>query len=140
MQKRRVIRIISRVPFRVSSRPYFLPLGVLPFKCINKLQIGILMHKLHSNLLPVSFTHWFSRNLEMHSHYTRSFGKYGLFKLTWATKHSHSRANTLELCEKYLLVHLLCISWKINILWSWQSTNAFNFGPNRTAYDKVWRK
>ena len=72
----RAIRIVCNVPFRAHTKPLFKDLNILPFDCINKLQIGIFMYKLNSNLMVASFGHWFCKNLEVHDHYTRSANKY----------------------------------------------------------------
>ena len=74
--QKRAIRIVCNVPFRAHTKPLFRDLKILHFDCINKLQIGIFMYKLNSNLMVTSFDHWFCKNSEVHDHYTRSANKY----------------------------------------------------------------
>src|SRR6218665_3727856 len=57
--QKRAIRIICNTSYRAHTKPLFKYLNILPFECINKLQIGIFMYKLHSNLILASFGHWF---------------------------------------------------------------------------------
>src|SRR6218665_2552162 len=53
--QKRAIRIICNASYRTHTKPLFKYLNILPFECINKLQIGIFMYKLHSNLILASF-------------------------------------------------------------------------------------
>src|SRR6218665_145552 len=74
--QKRAIRIICNTSYRAHTKPLFKYLNILPFECINKLQIGIFMYKLHSNLILASFGHWFCKNSDAHDHFTRSTYKY----------------------------------------------------------------
>src|SRR6218665_3368913 len=74
--QKRAIRIICNTSYRAHTKPLFKYLNILPFECINKLQLGIFMYKLHSNLILASFDHWFCKNSDVHDHFTRSTNKY----------------------------------------------------------------
>src|SRR6218665_2944796 len=74
--QKRAIQIICNTSYRAHTKPLFKYLNILPFECINKLQIGIFMYKLHSNLILASFDHWFCKNSDVHDHLTRSTNKY----------------------------------------------------------------
>src|SRR3984885_14930417 len=74
--QKRIIRIICNVPYGTHTSNLFKNLGILPFKDINKFQVGVFMFKLHTNLMPIKFNQWFTKNLDIHSHHTRSSNKY----------------------------------------------------------------
>jgi len=74
--QKRIIRIICNVPYRAHTKDLFISLGILPFERTNKLQVGEFMCRFHMRLLPSVFNRWFSKNLEVHSHHTRSSNKY----------------------------------------------------------------
>lgn len=74
--QKRALRIICKAPFRAHTKNLFLNLDILPFECINKLQVGLFMYKCHMHLLPVGFGHWFRTNSEVHGYLTRSYKKF----------------------------------------------------------------
>ena len=64
------------VPYRASTKLLFLNMKILPFDCINKLQVALFMYKIHSRQILSNFDHWFCKNSEVHDHYTRSSSNY----------------------------------------------------------------
>jgi hypothetical protein len=74
--QKRVVRIISNVPYRAHTVPLFHNLKILPFECINKFQVGLFMYKLQMHQIPTNFDYWFCKNSDVHDHYTRSAMNY----------------------------------------------------------------
>src|ERR1043165_2518321 len=67
--QKRAIRIICNVPYRANTKLLFLNLKILPFECINKLQVALFMYKIHSRQILANFDHWFCKNSDVHDHY-----------------------------------------------------------------------
>ena len=63
------MRIICNVPYRASTKLLFQTMKILPFQCINKLQVGLFMYRFHLHQLPAHFNHWFCKNSDVHDHY-----------------------------------------------------------------------
>jgi len=74
--QKRIMRIICNVPYGAHTSNLFISLGILPFATMNKFHVGVFMHRLHTNTLPGNFSRWFRKNLDIHSHHTRSLNKY----------------------------------------------------------------
>ena len=83
------MRIICSVPYRAHTANLFVSLGILPFGNINTLQVDIFMYRFHVRLLPSDFNHWFIKNLDIHSHQSRSSNKYHQIR-THTTVRQHS--------------------------------------------------
>ena len=70
--QKKIIRIVSDVPFRSHTDPLFHDLKLLKFKDVVTYQQCIFMYECMRNLLPDYFCHMFNLNSEIHSYPTRS--------------------------------------------------------------------
>ena len=66
------LRIISNTPRRSSTIPFCTKFSILRLPEIYRNSVGIFMYKFKNHLLPDIFNSFFSRNLDYHSHATRS--------------------------------------------------------------------
>ena len=70
--QKRAIRICSLSHPRDHTTPLFAKLRTLTLVDINKLQTGILMYKYTNNLLPRTFSSYFTNVNDIHQYHTRS--------------------------------------------------------------------
>ena len=68
----KAIRIIARDPFNAHTAFRYREYNIMNFENINRYQLGNFMYKFVNNLLPDSFSNYFTRVVEMHGHCTRS--------------------------------------------------------------------
>ena len=76
--QKRAVRIISQRGKTDHTSPLFKSLKILKVTEINILQTSIFMFKLSRHLVPKQFLHYFSFNMDIHNHYTRSHQHYHL--------------------------------------------------------------
>src|SRR5688572_17787969 len=107
--QKRVIRIICNVPYRASTKLLFLDMKILPFECINKLQVALFMYKIHSRQILSNFDHWFCKNSEVHDHYTRSSSNYHQRSVHTNIRQQHSIGTYGPLLWNSLPKELTCI-------------------------------
>ena len=70
--QKKMIRLISNSGYRDHTRALFHSCNLLNIFDIYRHQLGIFMYKFINNLLPSTFTNYFSLNSEIHSHNTRA--------------------------------------------------------------------
>ena len=70
--QKRAIRICTRSQPRDHTAPLFAKLRTLTLVDINKLQMGIIMYKFTNNLLPSTFSSYFTSVRNIHQYHTRS--------------------------------------------------------------------
>ena len=77
--QKRAIRICTNSHPRAHSAPLFASLNTLTLTDINKLHTGIFMFKFTNNLLPHSFTSFFTSLQNTYRYSTRAHNKHNLF-------------------------------------------------------------
>jgi hypothetical protein len=70
--QKRIIRLISGVPFRAHTEELFKGLNLLDVRSNAKYNILLFMHDFINNRLPYIFTNYFTENSQIHSYNTRS--------------------------------------------------------------------
>ena len=71
MQKK-IIRIISNVPYREHTEPLFKTLNILPIAKLHVFAVQLCVYKLNHKMLPEIFNSLFIKNEQIHTHNTRS--------------------------------------------------------------------
>ena len=70
--QKKAIRIVNNSPWNAHSLPLFKRLNLLTVQDINKLQTLCFTYSALHHLIPDTFTQYFQRNSQIHSHNTRA--------------------------------------------------------------------
>src|SRR5688572_5355178 len=117
--QKKPIRIIARDPFNAHTAYRYREYNIMNFENINSYQLGNFMYKFVNNLLPDSFSNYFTKVVEMHGHCTRSSSG-GLYVI-------YARTN-------YRRFSICCSGSKI---WNAVPMSIRN-APTYTQFKKLW--
>ena len=74
--QKRAVRFIMNLGFRDHTSKFFSDLRILRINDIYYYQLGVFMYKCFNNLVPENFASYFALTIDIHSHNTRSKGKF----------------------------------------------------------------
>jgi hypothetical protein len=74
--QKKVVRILSNASYDAHTSPLFKSKMILKFEDIYLLNLGKFMFSYQNNLLPASFSNFFSTTDQIHSHNLRTAGQF----------------------------------------------------------------
>ncbi len=78
--QKKAIRIITNSKWKSHSKPLFDTLSILPLNQLHKFQVGCFVYKSLHNLLPNTFSNYFTLCTQIHHHNTRHSTKLHVFQ------------------------------------------------------------